>query len=41
MYFEALAKKYHFSLTVPIRELPEALDVILYGHEGREPDDLL
>ncbi len=35
MYFEALAKKYHFSLTVPIRELPqEALDVILYGTRG-------
>ena len=35
LYFEALAKKYHFSLTVPIRELPqEALDVILYGTKG-------
>ena len=35
MYFEALAKKYHFSLTVPIRELPqEAIDVILYGTKG-------
>ena len=35
MYFEALAKKYHFSLTVPIRELPqEALGVILYGTRG-------
>ena len=35
MYFEALAKKYHFSLTVPIRELSaEALDVILYGTKG-------
>ena len=35
MYFETLAKKYHFSLTVPIRELPaEALDVILYGTKG-------
>ena len=35
MYFEALAKKYHFSLTVPIRELPpEALDAILYGTKG-------
>ena len=32
MYFEALAQKYHFSLTVPVSELPkEALDVILYG----------
>ena len=32
MYFEALAKKYHFSLTQPIRELPkEGLDAVLYG----------
>ena len=32
MYFEALAKKYHFSLTDPIRSLPkQALDAILYG----------
>ena len=32
MYFEALAQKYHFSLTAPVKELPkEALDVILYG----------
>ena len=32
MYFEALAKKYHFSLTEPVRTLPKsALDVILYG----------
>ena len=32
MYFEALAKKYHFTLTQPVRELPkEALNAILYG----------
>ncbi len=32
MYFEALAQKYHFDLTVPVKDLPkEALDVILYG----------
>ena len=32
MYFEALAKKYHFSLNDPIDALPQkALDVILYG----------
>ena len=32
MYFEALAKKYHFKLTTPIKDLPkEVLDVILYG----------
>lgn len=32
MYFEALAKKYHFKLTTPIRELPQSvMDIILYG----------
>ena len=32
MYFEALAQKYHFSLTDPIGNLPRsALDVILHG----------
>jgi len=32
MYFEALAKKYKFSLTAPMNELPrEAVDAILYG----------
>ena len=32
MYFEALAKKYHFSLNDPIDALPQkALDVILFG----------
>ena len=32
MYFEALAQKYHFSLTDPVDSLSrEALDVILYG----------
>ena len=37
MYFEALAQKYHFSLTVPVSELPrEALDVILYGTGGEK-----
>ena len=36
MYFEALGKKYHFSLTEPVRELPKtALDAILYG-TGKE-----
>ena len=36
MYFEALSKKYHFSLTEPIRDLPKtALDAILYG-TGKE-----
>ena len=37
MYFEALAQKYHFSLTVPVKELPrEAMDVILYGTKGEK-----
>ena len=36
MHFEALGKKYHFSLTEPIRDLPKtALDAILYG-TGKE-----
>ncbi len=35
MYFDALAKRYHFKLTDPIRELPQdALDAILYGTKG-------
>ena len=35
MYFEALAKKYNFSLTAPIETLsPEAMDVVLYGTKG-------
>ncbi|MBQ6851664.1 MAG: excinuclease ABC subunit UvrA [Oscillospiraceae bacterium] len=37
MYFEALAQKYHFSLTVPVKELSkEAMDVILYGTKGEK-----
>ena len=37
MYFEALAKKYHFSLTEPIGNLPRsALDVILHGTGGEK-----
>lgn len=37
MYFEALAQKYHFSLSVPVKELSkEALDVILYGTKGEK-----
>ncbi len=35
MYFEALAQKYHFSLTAPYSTLSEeAKDVILYGTKG-------
>ncbi len=37
MYFEALAKRYHFKLTDPIRDLPpEAVDAILYGTKGEK-----
>ena len=37
MYFEALAQKYHFSLTAPVKTLPkEAMDVILYGTKGEK-----
>ena len=37
MYFEALAQKYHFSLTTPYEELSqEAKDVILYGTKGEK-----
>ena len=37
MYFEALAQKYHFSLTDPVEKLSaEALDVILYGTKGEK-----
>ena len=37
MYFEALAQKYHFDLTVPVKDLsPEALDVVLYGTRGEK-----
>ena len=37
MYFEALAQKYHFSLTAPVKELSqEAMDVILYGTKGEK-----
>ena len=32
MYFEALAQKYHFSLSVPVKELPrKVMDIILWG----------
>ncbi len=37
MYFEALAQKYHFSLTVPVKELSrDAMDVILHGTRGEK-----
>ena len=37
MYFEALTQKYHFSLTEPVKNLPEdVMDVILYGTKGEK-----
>lgn len=37
MYFEALSQKYHFSLTVPVKELPrDVMDIILYGTKGEK-----
>ena len=35
MYFEALARRYHFKLSDPVKDLPkEGLDAILYGTKG-------
>ncbi len=35
MYFDALARRYHFKLTDPVKKLPkEAMDAILYGTKG-------
>ncbi len=37
MYYDGLAKHYHFSLDTPIKDLPQsALDVILYGTKGEK-----
>ena len=37
MYFEALAQKYHFSLTAPVETLPrEIMDIILWGTKGEK-----
>ncbi|MBE6932039.1 MAG: excinuclease ABC subunit UvrA [Ruminococcaceae bacterium] len=37
MYYDALAKKYHFSLTEPVKNLSkEALDILLYGTRGEK-----
>ncbi len=37
MYFEALAQKYKFKLTTPVKDLPaEVVDVILYGTKGEK-----
>ncbi len=35
MYYEALAKRYKFNLSTPLRDLPpEVIDVLLYGTKG-------
>ncbi|WRS28924.1 excinuclease ABC subunit UvrA [Oscillospiraceae bacterium MB08-C2-2] len=37
MYYEALAKHYNFSLSVPVKDLPkEAVDILLYGNKGEK-----
>lgn len=37
MYFNALAKHYKFSLTIPFKDLPQkAIDIILYGTNGEK-----
>jgi excinuclease ABC subunit A len=37
MYFEALAKRYRFKLTTPIKDLPkDVIDVIMYGTRGEK-----
>jgi len=37
MYFDALAKKYKFKLSTPIKNLPdEIMDIILYGSNGEK-----
>ena len=37
MYFEALSKKYKFSLDKPIKDLPQkVIDIILYGTQGEK-----
>lgn len=39
MYFDALSKKYKFSLDTPIKDLPEnILNIILYGTNGEKLD---
>lgn len=38
-YFKALAKKYNFSLSVPVKKLPkEIIDIILFGTKGEKID---
>ncbi|BAK97824.1 UvrABC system protein A [Oscillibacter valericigenes Sjm18-20] len=40
MYFEALAKKYHFSLTAPFKDLPEKIRAIIFYGTGDDKLDL-
>ncbi|WP_295857216.1 excinuclease ABC subunit UvrA [uncultured Oscillibacter sp.] len=40
MYFDALSKKYRFSLTVPFKDLPEAVKKIIFYGTGEEKLDL-
>lgn len=40
MYFEALSKKYRFSLTVPFKDLPEDIRTIIFYGTGDEKLDL-
>ncbi len=37
MYYDALAKKYHFKLSTPLGKLPsEVIDILLYGTKGEK-----
>ena len=37
MYFDALSKKYHFKLNVPVKDLPDdIMEIILYGTKGEK-----
>ena len=42
MYFEALAKQYHFSLDTPIKDLPaEIVHLLLYGTPAEDKNQKL
>ena len=37
LYFEALAKRYNFSLDTPVKDLPQEIyDLLLYGNKGEQ-----
>ena len=40
MYFDALSKKYRFSLTVPFKDLPEDIKTVIFYGTGNEKLDL-